>query len=95
MGWGREATKEEKEKQRKENMKADNIKKKLRLVERLTGMRISKESMKTAIKSFRDKTEEEFLNYLPGFIHEANTVRKRLKYEQEEQEERNKLIKFP
>lgn len=42
-------------------------------------MEIPKESMETAIKNFKDKIEEEFLSYVPLFIHEANVARKILK----------------
>jgi len=71
-------------------MKVADLKKKLRLVERLTGMEISKESLETVIKNFKDKAEEEFLAYVPMFIHEANVARKLLKYK--EKEEKSKLI---
>jgi len=69
-------------------MNKSDIKKKLRLVERLVGMQIAKESMATAVNNFKDKTEEEFLAYIPMFIHEANAARKLLK----EKEEENKII---
>lgn len=69
-------------------MKVEDLKKKLHLMERLMGMTIPTESMETAIKNFRYKTEEEFLNCIPMFIHEANAARKLLK----EKKEQKKLI---
>jgi len=73
-------------------MKKSDIKKKLNLVSMLTGMKISKESMVTAINNFKDKTEEEFLSYVPMFIHEANIARKIMKDKNKEEVRKSKII---
>lgn len=73
-------------------MKIEDITKKIRLMERLTGTEVSTEALATAHKIFKDKTEEEFLDYVPMFIYEANKTRKLLKQKSEEKLVKSRII---
>ena len=48
--------------------------------------------MGKAIKNFKTVTEEEFLDLIPMYIHEANTARKLIKKKQEEEKEKSRII---